>query len=297
MSQTADSFSRWQIPGRIEFHDTPDMLVRLEIQTARAQAAIYLHGAHVTHFQPVDSAPILFLSESSAFAPGKAIRGGVPVIFPWFGPRAGHSCAPMHGFARTSEWDIESIADADETVTVTLRLNASGVTSAQWPHDFILRHRMTIGAKLTMELEVENTGTESFEFEEALHTYFAVGDVREVSVTGLADVDFIDKTDAFTRKTQSSDPIRITAETDRVYLNTDSTCELHDPSRPTPIVVEKSGSHTTVVWNPWIEKAKAMTDFADDEWPKMLCIETANTGQNAITLASGETHIMRATVG
>ncbi len=296
MSQTAAAFHRFAIPGLVTFEDAPGGLVRITITSPLARAAVYLHGAHVTDFQPAGSEPALFLSEKSTFAAGKPIRGGVPIIFPWFGPRAGHSDAPMHGFARTSEWEIETLDSTGGIVTIVLRLSASEATRAPWNHDFILRHRITIGAELTMELEVENTGGEPFQFEEALHTYLAVSDVRAVSVSGLDGVEFIDKTDALARKTQDVAPIKITAETDRVYLDTTSTCEIADPQRQRQIAVEKSGSNTTVVWNPWIAKAKAMADFGDDEWPRMLCIETANAGENAVTLAPGERHVMMARV-
>ena len=219
------------------------------------------------------------------------------MIFPWFGPRAGRADSPAHGFARTLPWDVESLTfDEAGNVSLTLRLDPNDATRAHWPHDFVLRHRIAFGAKLDMQLEIENTSGAPFVFEEALHTYLAVSDVRHVSVTGLGNTAYLDKVDALQRKQQGAEPIRITGETDRIYLNTRATCVLDDPGLSRRIAVEKSGSDATVVWNPWIAKAKAMPDFGDDEWPAMLCIETANTGENAITLAPGATHTMRATL-
>jgi glucose-6-phosphate 1-epimerase len=145
-------------------------------------------------------------------------------------------------------------------------------------------------------LEVENPGEEPFQFEEALHTYLAVSDVRQVSVSGLGGASFLDKVDGQQRKLQDAAPIRITGETDRVYLGTTTACVLDDPGFARRITVEKSASSTTVVWNPWIAKAKAMADFGDDEWPGMICIETANAAENAVTLPAGATHSMRALV-
>lgn len=288
---------RWEIPDVAQFQEGPGGLVFLEIRTALASAHIFLQGAHVTHFQPAGERPVLFMSGSSFYAPGKPIRGGVPVIFPWFGPRAGFPEAPAHGFARVLPWQVERLTQADSgEVTLVLRLNSDDRTLAEWPHDFTLRYTITVGTSLKMVLSVENRSPESITFEEALHTYLAVEDVREACITGLAGTDYLDKVDGFRRKTQGSDPIRITGETDRVYLNTETTCVAEDPKAPRRLRVEKKGSATTVVWNPWIAKAAALPDFGDNEWPQMLCIETTNAAENAVTLAPGGTHEMCAVI-
>ena len=297
MPSSASDLRRWEIPNLATFDNTHGGLVRLRISTAICEAEVYLHGAHITHFKSTGATPLLFLSAASHFAPGKPIRGGVPVIFPWFGARAGRPDSPAHGFARTLPWEVEALtADKLGAIALTLRLDASEATRAQWSHEFVLRHRITFGAQLDMQLEVENLSAAPIQFEEALHTYLAVSDVREVGVTGLEDTAFLDKVDAMQRKQEGREPIRIVGETDRVYLNTRTACVLDDPGLSRRIAVEKSGSDTTVVWNPWIAKAKAMADFGDDEWPAMMCIETANAGDSAITLAPGAAHTMRATI-
>ena len=297
MSGSAADFRSWEIPRLATFHAGPGGLVCLRVTAPLANAELFLHGAHVTRFQPAGTAPMLFLSAASHFAPGKPIRGGVPVIFPWFGGRAGHPDAPAHGFARTLPWQIEALSSSDwRTVSVVLRLEASDATRALWPHDFVLRHRVNIGAQLEMMLEVENTSSAPFQFEEALHTYLAVSDVRTIAVTGLAATTYLDKVDGAQRKQQDSAPVRILGETDRVYLNTRAACQFDDPGDGRRIIVTKTGSDTTVLWNPWIAKAKAMADFGDDEWPGMVCIETANAADNAITLAPGATHRMTTTI-
>jgi glucose-6-phosphate 1-epimerase len=290
--------SGFGIPNVLRFEAGGGGLTRMVITApASGEAHVYLHGAHVTHYQRRGEKPILWMSGKSWFEVNKPIRGGVPVIFPWFGPRAGYPDSPAHGFARLSEWLVESLAiDGDEIVTVVLQLKANPQTRALWPYDFTLRHRIVIGRTLTMTLEVENTGPEPFTFENALHTYFAVGDVRETATAGLENAEYLDKTDGMQRKKQAPEPIRITQETDRLYEGTRKTCVLDDPTTRRRITVAKSGSNTTVVWNPWIGKAAAMTDFGHDEWPRMLCIETANAGANAITLAPTKTHAMRAVV-
>jgi D-hexose-6-phosphate mutarotase len=271
----------------------------VHLGTNGGEVEVYLHGAHVTAFNKVGEPGVLFLSGRSLFQADKAIRGGIPVIFPWFGQRQPDPTgkSPMHGFARLSEWAVESADKWDEVASVTLSLVPNDLSRSMWPHDFKLTYTVALDRDvLKLELTVTNTGTEGFAFEEALHTYFAVGDVRRVSVEGLAHADYLDKVENFAEKTQDAAPITITGETDRVYLGTPGTCTIDDPGLRRRIVVEKEHSDATVVWNPWVEKAKAMTDFGEDEWVKMLCVETANVGRHAVTLAAGASHAMRARI-
>ena len=288
---------RLEIPDIAVFETGAGNLPRLVIRSKLAEAHIYLHGAHVSHFQPAGQAPVLFMSQQSQFAADKAIRGGVPVIFPWFGGRSGHPESPSHGFARTADWQVESVSeDSDGVITAVFQLGSGPESRALWPSDFQLRYRVAVGRNLVLTLEVENTSAAAFSFENALHTYFAVSDVRQTSTAGLENADYLDKTDNLQRKNQGKDPIRITQETDRVYEGTRKTCTIEDPGLHRRVIVEKGGSQTTVVWNPWIAKAAALADFGNDEWPKMLCVETANAGANAITLEPGKTQSMRAVI-
>lgn len=287
--------SRWEIPEIATFSEGPGGLTQLLITSPLASARIFLHGAHVAEFQPTGEAPVLFMSAESLFASGKAIRGGVPVIFPWFGAHSSRPELPAHGFARTSTWEVEALsARPDGAVLVTLRLDPNAATRALWPHEFILRHEIIVGTALEMTLVVENTSTAPLVFEEALHTYFAISDAREIAVRGLHGAEYIDKTDNQTCKREETDFLRFTSETDRVFLQTEAVCTLEDTQTGRRIVVEKSGSASTVVWNPWIAKAATMRDFGDDEWLHMCCVETANVATDAITLAPGATHRMAA---
>jgi D-hexose-6-phosphate mutarotase len=296
MKTSLEALQRWEIPDLVHI-EPHGGLIRICVTSRLAEAHVFVQGAHVTHYRPAGKAPLIFTSEQSKFAPGKAIRGGVPVIFPWFGANAENKDLPMHGFARTMEWEIEGIERwQDETVELVFRLVADDQTRALWPFDFVLRHRIFVGRHLEMALEVENWSGGPFSFEEALHTYLAVRDVRQVRIHGLAGTEYIDKVDHFARKTEGPEPIAITGETDRVYLHTTAVCTVDDPIADRKLRVGKEESNTTVVWNPWIEKAKAMADFGDDEWPRMLCIETANAGENKVTLEAGEAHVMRAVV-
>lgn len=271
-------------------------LPRYEIRTSLGEAHIYLHGAHVTHFATAGQAPLLFMSAKSHFETGKPIRGGVPVCFPWFGARAGDPSAPAHGFARLRTWTPESLVlQPDGAVTLTLMLAPDAESRALWPEggDWVLRHRITVGATLTMELEIENRGTAAIQCEEALHTYFQVGDIHNVQVRGLENTEYYDKADGLRRKRQDDQPIRFVAETDRAYLDTAAACNIEDPGLQRRITVQKTASNSTIVWNPWIAKAKAMPDYGDEEWPGMVCVESGNVGDDALSVAPGARHTTR----
>jgi glucose-6-phosphate 1-epimerase len=294
MLATAD---RFDIPNALRMEEGPGGLRRAVISTGAAEAVIYLHGAHVAEWTPRGQRPVLYLSSKSLFESGKAIRGGVPVIFPWFGPRANGQNGPMHGFARTMSWEIAETKLLDDgRVRVVLELAPDDSTRSLGYDAFHLRYQVTVGETLEMELETVNDGTATFSFEEALHTYFAIGDIHRVSVSGLEGTAYIDKTDAFKRKVQGQEPMRIAKETDQVYLGTKATCVIHDPVRNRSIAVEKSGSETTVVWNPWIEKTRTLSDMAEDDWQQMLCVETANAGDQAVHLPPGKSHKMTARI-
>lgn len=275
------------IPGVVDVAPGRNGMPRVRVTSDLATAEIYLHGAQITAFQPRAAKPLLFLSEKSHFDPAKPIRGGVPLCFPWFGPKAGDPQAPIHGTARLKSWTLDSLhRDTGGAVDVALSLAAD---------DADLRMTFKIGLGLGMELEVR--ARDPMTFEEAFHTYLVVGDVRQVGVDGLQNAEYIDKMDGFKRKTQPAEQLHITGETDRVFVNTTGTVMVHDPVLQRSVVVEKEGSASTVVWNPWIAKAKAMPDFGDEEWPGMLCIETANVGERAVRLEAGQTHRMRAYIG
>jgi glucose-6-phosphate 1-epimerase len=250
------------------------------VDDAGALGRIYLLGANVTAWKPKHGADVLWLSEKSHFVPGKAIRGGVPICLPWFGAHPTDAKAPQHGFARTHVWELVSTSEA-----VVLRFAGP---------EFEARYTVAMGASLDLSLEVKNTSRAPFTFTEALHTYLTVTDVREVKVTGLEGAPFTDKLDGKEKVEEGS--IRIRAETDRLYYDSQATCVLHDPVLARRISVKKTGSNTTVVWNPWVDKAKAMSDFGDDEWKGMICIETVNAGPNAVTLDAGTSHEMRARI-
>jgi glucose-6-phosphate 1-epimerase len=282
--------NQFDIPNALRFEEGPGGLARAVISTPVAEADLYLQGAHLTHWTPSGQQPVLFVSPKNLFASGRAIRGGVPVIFPWFGPRRDGKPGPAHGFARNLEWAIETASVRDDaTVEITLALDPNDTTRDLYPA-FHLRFRVAVGSELEMELETRNDANEPVTYEEALHTYLAVGDIHQASVSGLEGTLYIDQTDGSKRKKQSSETIRFAKETDQVHLNTKATCLIHDPIWNRRIFIEKSGSDSTVVWNPWIEKTKGMSDMAPDGWKGMLCVETANAADNAVCLPPGASH-------
>ncbi|HEV2949162.1 MAG TPA: D-hexose-6-phosphate mutarotase [Gemmataceae bacterium] len=270
-------------------------LAKVCVTSAAVKGEMYLHGAHVTSWEPTGAEPVLFVSSKSRWEDGRAIRGGVPICFPWFADKADAPGAPAHGFVRTTAWQLESIVEAGDAVTVSMVTNSNNNTKKWWPADFHLTHRATFGSELILELVAKNTGTTSLRFEEALHAYFRVAHIEKARLQGLESVHYLDKTDSNRKKAQQG-PITITAETDRVYLNTKTAIELEDHDLRRRITVAKENSLTTVVWNPWVEKAKAMSDLGDAEWTQMVCIETSNVSDFAVDLAPGQQHTMRATI-
>ena len=275
----------------------PGGLPRARVAGVRADAEVYLQGGHVTRWQPHGAAPVLFLSTRAAYAPGKAIRGGVPVVFPWFGSHPTDRQAPMHGFARSRPWRLASSGPGPgESVVLELMLEDDAATRALWPSAFSLRYRVSVGDALGLALEVVNTSPTPFTFEAALHSYLAVGDIRAVGITGLENTTYIDKVDGMTRKRHGAEPLRITGETDRVFLGTRARCVVDDRALDRRLSVDKTGSATTVVWNPWAAKAAGIADLEPDDWRRMVCVETANAADDAVTLEPGGRHVMTATL-
>lgn len=263
----------------------------LRLANDHGEALVHLHGAHIVHFQPRGQRPVLWMSKASAFADGKPIRGGIPVCGPWFGPHPTDAALPAHGLLRQRSWTQHGggvLADGRTRVVLTLASDAA--MHAIWPYAFIATMTITVGATLEVELALRNIGAEPFLLGEALHTYFAVSDVRQIRLTGLGGATYLDKMDAGARKIQGPEPLAITAQTDRVYLSATDTVVIDDPGFARRITVAKAGSGGTVVWNPWVEKAKALADFGDEEWPEMVCVEAANCSDSTVVVPPSFTH-------
>lgn len=283
------------LPSVLAFHATASGLIHADITTPHATATVYLQGAHVAAWQPKGQQPVIFVSRKSEFAPGKAIRGGVPIAFPWFAARHDGKPGPSHGFARIQDWTLAFAALAGEDLHMTFTLGPTEISRNLGYDNFRLAYQLTIGRTLTMRLTVANDATAPLVFEEALHAYYAVADIHEVMLNGLEGVTYLDKNDNLQSKVQHG-AITITEPTDRVYLNTATPCILHDPGSKRRITIAKNGSNTTVVWNPWEPGAAKLPDLDPTEWHEFLAVETVNAAANAVTLAPGAQHVMEARV-
>jgi glucose-6-phosphate 1-epimerase len=270
-------------------------LPKVRITGPQGEGEMYLHGAQITSWKPASAEEVIFLSKHAQWHEGIAIRGGIPICFPWFRAKADDPKAPAHGFVRTKAWALESVVREDDSVTVVMSTASDDDTRRWWPADFRLVHRATFGSELRMELVVSNTGPTPLRFEEALHTYHKVGHVKDIRVHGLDGIAYLDNTDSNREKTQHGDLV-IATQTDNAYLNTRSGVELADSELKRRIRITKENSFTTVVWNPWREGAKSLADLGNDEWQQMVCVEASNVLGFAVDLAPGQQHTMKATI-
>jgi glucose-6-phosphate 1-epimerase len=289
MNQNLESFT---IPGEVSFSEDGNGLVFVDIDNPHANARLCLQGGQLLRWTPKGHEPVIWLSPQAVFTQGKAIRGGIPICWPWFGNHQLQTSFPAHGIARTAPWEVIATQKAGDTTKLVLQLPISEAMQAYWPYSCQLQLALSVGECLTMELRTRNTGADPFTISEALHTYFAVSDITNISVNGLDAATYEDKVHGG-RYTQAG-PIKFEGETDRVYLNTTAVCEIVDKGFKRRVIIEKSGSQSTVVWNPWAEKSAAMADILQDGYLRFVCVESGNALENALTLAPGDTHVLGA---
>ncbi len=275
------------ISDRITLKNGSGDLRYFELRFNGAEAHLYLHGAHVLHYQPAGQAPVLWHSQASAFDSKKPIRGGIPVCWPWFGAHPNDPEQPAHGIARLTEWEPVNYSATEAATTVTLRLPAHCYPNAS------LQLSLELSEQLSVTLTTVNTGDTDLRFTEALHSYFAIQDIPAVTVTGLEEQHYINQLAPDASLHTQTGPISFAEETDRIYTDTAHDCTIIDPPLHRSIHISKKNSLSTVVWNPWIDKSKRMPDFGDSEYLEMICVESANCGPNLITLAPGKTHALQ----
>ena len=267
--------AQFAIDKQLQFVAHPSGLIQGNVSTALCRGQFYLHGAHVTQFQPTGAAPLLFLSERSEMREDKPIRGGVPICFPWFGPHPSDTAAPAHGLVRTQSWQLQATSiEADGVVRVEM-----GLTVEHWQ----MTYTILWGASLDLNLAIENLADESRECEVALHTYLSLAAVHAASVSGLEQQSHLDKLTGVTEPA-SGQAIRFTQETDRIYHGSVPVVVIDDPGQQRQIHLIPRNSQSTVVWNPWIAKSQRMSDFGDDEYLRMCCVETANVGSDRMRI-------------
>ncbi|WP_192954815.1 D-hexose-6-phosphate mutarotase [Gallaecimonas mangrovi] len=273
------------LPASVTLRRSSADMAYLDIHSSLCDARVFLQGAHLVHFQPKEMKPLLWLSATEDFARGRAIRGGVPVCWPWFGNNKPAADAPAHGYARTSEWQLVDVEDNAGEIIIELALPQDAVPEAYWPYQSQLSMVMVLGKKARLVLTTTNSGDGTFTFTQALHSYFAVPDIYQVQVRGLSGSNYVEFGEG---PLLQEGPAAIRGEVDRQYL-TDKPLQ-HIDTGEGLIAVKREGSQSLVLWNPWVEKAKALSQFPDDGFKTMLCLEAANIRDDAVTLAPGEQH-------
>ena len=283
--------NQFGLEGQLQFRDVGG-LIMAEISNQHGQAVIALQGAQVLSWIPNGQQPVIWLSDDATFTPGKSIRGGIPVCWPWFGAHPEHHDYPAHGFVRAADWDVieTSVLTAGQTKLV-FRLQEQKDHAALWPHNTELELQVTVGLTLELRLITRNKGAAVVIIRQALHSYFAVNDINQVVIKGLEDCQFIDALDGWQRKV-GANPISIDAEIDRIYQNTRPACLLEDAGWQRRINIETNNSQSTVVWNPWIDKSARLGDMGDGGYLKMLCIETGNIADDSASIAAGAEHCL-----
>ena len=275
------------IPGKISFDTGHGERIYASLQYDNSRCEISLYGAQVLSCY-LDRQQILWLSPMAEYKPGRAIRGGIPLCWPWFGPNTQNPDLPAHGFGRIRDWEVCGSGQDEQFgcyLDFKLQLSEPGLSTC------LARMRIALNQALHLNLQTINTDSRVAPLSMAFHSYFTIGDIRQLSISGLEQTEYLDKVDQGKRKKQS-DSLCFTGETDRVYVNSESTCIIRDPVLERNIRVEKQGSASTVVWNPWHDKAVAMADFPDSAYQHMVCIEAANTADNEIQLAPGDSQHM-----
>ena len=284
---------RFAIPFKLRFKTVGEGLVVADITNAHATASICLQGGHLLSWRPVSSSePVIWMSSDATFAPNASIRGGIPVCWPWFGAHSSDASFPAHGFARTQPWQVKSTRSLDNGSTeISLTLPITTAMQAMWSHQAQLDMLINVGETLKIALITRNLGDVDFTITEALHTYFCVSDIAQVHVDGLDGIHFHDKAAGWLEGDQAG-AIPLAAEVDRVYVNAPERCTIVDPALNRRIQIAKLGSQSTVVWNPWAERAAQMGDLGADGWKRFVCVESANALENAVTVSAGKSHTM-----
>ena len=248
-------------------------------------------GAQVLSWHTGDG-DILWTASEPKYRPLAPVRGGVPVVFPWFGDHKTDPDLPAHGFARSIEWRVADQRPAQ----VTLRASDDGATRKLWDHAFCIELEVALKDGLRITMTVNNTGTEPLTFEQALHTYFAVGDIQQAAVHGLEGVDFVEHAREPEGSWDTNSPIRFRAETDRVFQGCPSEMSLRASALGRTVTLQTDNARSAIVWNPWPNKTARLSQMTANDWRDFCCIESANVGESAVTLEPGASHQMTLTL-
>jgi glucose-6-phosphate 1-epimerase len=287
--------SEYEIENELWFVEIEHGFTYIEINNGKAHATISTYSGQVLSYRPKNQQhDLLFVSDKAYYEEGKAIKGGIPVCWPWFGPDPEDQGRPAHGFVRNRQWGVSASKSlADGSTQVVLSLVDTAETREIWPHPFKLEIEITVGDSLTVALVTHNTGDGSITISQALHSYFQVGDISKTRVLGLDATDYLDKVGDTARKTQAG-PVTIESEVDRIYTDVTGEQVIDDESLGRKIHITSRGCSTAVVWNPWADIAASMGDLGDDDYKKMLCVETANAGPETVEIAAGDEYRLEA---
>ncbi|WP_439865867.1 D-hexose-6-phosphate mutarotase [Pseudomonas syringae] len=276
------------------------------IRHGEAELLVAQQGAHILSYQVAGQQPLVWLNEEAVFKKGKPIRAGIPICWPWFGNlernpesvqamRQSSEPAKAHGEVRALDWELLGIGEDGDALLVEFVLPQAEGHLPGWPHNVALKLSIRLDHALNVSLVSYNCGTEPVTFSQALHTYFAVSDVRQVSVEGLDGLTYIETLENWEQREQAGN-LTFTGETDRIYKDTPGVLSIVDPEWQRRIHIRSTGSASAILWNPWIEKTGKFTDMAADGWQRMVCVETANVLDDVVTLAPDQMHVLGVSV-
>ncbi|MBU2971175.1 D-hexose-6-phosphate mutarotase [Pseudoalteromonas sp. C2R02] len=270
----------------VSIKQTQTGLEYIEVDSPLCDAKIFLQGAQLTQFTPKEQKPLIWVSEDEDYIAGKSVRGGIPICWPWFGVSENQDW-PIHGVARTQVWRAEEVNEKDDYIEVSLSLPMLQVNKAYWPHETGLQVIFKLSKALSVSLKNTNLDKEEISFTQALHTYFPTPDIKTTQVDGLQGSQYIEFGEG---PFDQNDIVNFARETDMVYNNAPLVQKIK--TQDGTISVARENSTSCVLWNPWIDKAQRLSNFQDDEYNKMLCLEAANVKQDTVKLAPGESHTL-----
>jgi len=283
---------QYGIDQKVSFKNYQHTIVA-EINSNSSTAQVSLYGAQVLSFIPSGNEDTLFMSSKSLFVEGKAIRGGIPICWPWFGAHPVDGSLPSHGFARIMTWEVIGTKEEGNEVVLTLGISSNAETLSLWPYQFEAQLEVRVGQTLSVALKTINTDNKAFEISAALHSYFKVSDINNIALSGLANTTFLDDVKE-KEGLQREDQLLISERIDRRYRQSTSECYIKDGYTNTKIA--KEGSQITVVWNPGAELSRQMADLGDADYLNMICVEAANSLEDTITVQAGKQHVLKTTI-
>jgi glucose-6-phosphate 1-epimerase len=275
---------KFAITGHVSFEKGAGGLTKAILRSgADSSAELYLFGATLTSWCVPEFGELLFLSPTADLTGASAIRGGVPLVFPQFSK--GDNALPSHGFARISHWSVLATTVSDEgDVSISLGLSDSESSRAVWPHAFAVELSVVLGKTLCMKFRCTNKGDRAFQFHMAYHTYFRIDDISSSSISGLQGVRYLDSANHRVESTQEESALRISREIDRIYQQAPDFVSINSLARSLSIRVHKERLSDIVVWNPWIDRSRAIADLEDNAYRSFVCVETG-TVVNPTTIA------------